>query len=186
MTIEEIFSKISAHSIRGMMIHDGMANYYDFLGLHGFKRCHEYHYLHETLLNRKINRFFINKYNKLIPDSEVDSSSVIPAAWMRYTRQQVDNSTKRNAVESGFDAWVKWERDTCEFYSNMCIEFENMGEIAAAELLRDLILDNNREIKKAERMQLKFKATDYDMTYIVECQDRLHEKYKDKTEKIKL
>ena len=186
MTIEEIFSKLSAHSIRGMMIHEGMANYYDFLGLHGFKRCHEYHYLTETLLNRKIQRFYINKYNKLIPESEIDSSSVIPSAWLRYTRQNVDTSTKRNAVESGVNAWVDWERETCELYSNMCIELEDMGEIAAAELVRDLIMDNNREIKKAERMQLKLKATDYDMTYIVEVQHDLHEKYKHKTHKIKL
>lgn len=186
MTIEEIFSKLSAHTIRGMMIHEGMANYYDFLGFHGFKRCHEYHYLHETLLNRKIQRFYINKYNKLIPESEIDSTSVIPANWLRYTRQNVDATTKRNAVVSGFDMWVKWERDTCELYSNLCIELEDMGEIAAAELLRDLIMDNNREIKKAERTQLKLAATDYDMTYIVECQEKLHDKYKERTEKIKL
>ena len=184
MTIEEIFSKLSAHTIRGMMIHEGMANYYDFLGLHGYKRCHEYHYLSETILNRKVQRFFINKYNKLIPDSEIDSSSVIPDSWYKVSRQAVDKSTKRAAVESGFDMWVKWEHDTCKLYSQMCMELEAKGEIAAAELLRELINDNGREIKKAERMQLKLESTDYDMTYIVESQHELHKKYKRKVERM--
>ena len=44
MTIEEIFGRISQHMIRGMMTHDQLASYYDFLGLRGYKRCHEYHY----------------------------------------------------------------------------------------------------------------------------------------------
>lgn len=59
MTVEEIFSKISAHMIEGMMFHEQMCNYYDFLGLHGYKRCHEYHYLCETIEHRKLERFYI-------------------------------------------------------------------------------------------------------------------------------
>ena len=67
MTIEEIYGRISKHMILGMMIHDQLANYYDFLGLKGYKRCHEYHFLSETCAYRGLNRYFINHHNKLIP-----------------------------------------------------------------------------------------------------------------------
>ena len=185
MTVEEIFSQLSAHTIRGMMIHEGMANYYDFLGLHGFKRLHEYHYLSETLMNRKVQRFFINRYNKLIPESNVDSSSVIPATWYKTTRQAVDKSTKRAAVESGMIEWVNWEKETCELYSRMYMELEAKGEIPAAQFLCDMVKAVAKELKKAERMHLKFESTDYDMTYIVESQHWLHEKFKKKTKEIR-
>ena len=185
MTIDEIFSKLSAHTIRGMMIHEGMANYYDFLGLHGFKRMHEYHYLSETLMNRKVQRFFINRYNRLIPDSEIDSSSVIPAAWYKTTRQAVDKSTKRAAVESVMLEWVTWEKETCDLYSKMYMELEAKGEIVAAEFVCNMIKDVARELKKAERMHIKLESTDYDMSYIVQCQHELHEKFKRKTKEIR-
>ena len=54
MTVEEIFSKVSAHMIKGMMIHDQLASYYDFLNLHGFKRCHDYHYNKEAKAYRAL------------------------------------------------------------------------------------------------------------------------------------
>ena len=40
MTVDEIFSKLSGHMIKGLMIHDQMSDYYDFLSLRGYKRCH--------------------------------------------------------------------------------------------------------------------------------------------------
>ena len=185
MTVEEIFSQLSAHTIRGMMIHEGMANYYDFLGLHGFKRLHEYHYLCETLMNRKVQRFYINRFNKLIPESQVDSSSVIPATWYKVSRQDVDKSTKRAAVESGMIQWVQWEKETCELYTRMYMELEAQGDIVAAEFLCDMIKDVAKELKKAERLHLKLEATDYDMTYIVESQHWMHNKFKKKTKELR-
>jgi len=41
MTIEEIFNKIASHMVEGIMIHDEMANAYDFLGLFGFAKLHD-------------------------------------------------------------------------------------------------------------------------------------------------
>ena len=45
MTNEEIFNKLASHMIEGIMIHDEMSRAYSFLGLEGFKLCHEYHFL---------------------------------------------------------------------------------------------------------------------------------------------
>lgn len=101
MAIEDIYSRITQHMIRGMMIHEQLANYYDFLGLYGYSKCHEYHYLEETKSFRDVNKFFIKVFNKLIPELPVDSSSIIPPTWFQYTRQDVDNETKKRAVQNG-------------------------------------------------------------------------------------
>ena len=33
MTVEEIFKELATHALKGMMVHEEMCNYYDFLGL---------------------------------------------------------------------------------------------------------------------------------------------------------
>ena len=184
MTCEEIFSELAAHMIKGMMIHEQLANYYDFLGLKGYKRCHEYHFLHESCMFRKLNRYYINHYNKLIPEKKVDDPQVIPNTWYRYTRQEVDSGTKKNAVKTGLERWVAWERETKELYQSMYQEVVNNGSIAAALFIECLIKDVDCELKKAERYHLNKLATNYDMIDIIEEQKHKHAKYKEMTEKV--
>ena len=66
MTVEEIYADVAAHMIEGLMIHEQLANYYDFLGLGGYKRCHEYHYIEESVKYRGLYRYFINQKNDSI------------------------------------------------------------------------------------------------------------------------
>lgn len=183
MTVEEIFVKLSAHMINGMMFHEQMANYYDFIGLCGYKRCHEYHYICETIEHRKLNRCYINKYNKMIPEPEFDNQSVIPPNWYRYTRQEVDNSTKRNVVENGVAEWLKWERETHKLYTDMYKELYDLGEITSAAYMECLIHKVEKEIKHAERKQLDLEAVEYNLSYVIGKQQCIHDKYKKKLEK---
>lgn len=184
MTVEEIFGKISEHMIQGMMLHEQMCSYYDFLSLHGYKRCHEYHYFCETAEHRKIQRFFINRYNKLIPTSDIENHSVIPSSWYKYDRQSVDTSTKRNAIKTGFSVWISWETETRDLYTQLYEELEKSGEISAAEKVCDLIKKVDMEIKKAERKILDLESVGYDMVMIVESQHKIHEKYRRKLKKM--
>lgn len=184
MTIEEIFSKIASHMIEGIMIHEQLANYYDFLGLKGCKRCHEYHYFCESAEYRKLQRYFINRYNKLIPEADFKNDSVIPSNWYRYTRQEVDSSTKRNAVKSGLAQWIKWEKETRTLYTEMYKTLEDMQEYVSAEMICHLLKKADKEIKQAERKQLELESVDYDLILITSCQHDMHEKYRHKLEKL--
>ena len=128
MTVEEIFGKISTHMLNGVMVHEQLANYYDFLGLCGYKKCHEYHFYSESISYRDICSFYISTYNKLISEQIPDTSSVIPQSWYRYSRFDVDINTKKNAIQTGLNKWVNWERDTKKFYESMYKELINIGE----------------------------------------------------------
>lgn len=182
MTVAEIFSKLSAHMLTGIMFHEDLANYYDFLGLAGYKRCHEYHSLAEYAEYRSVCRYYINHYNKLIEYSESTQKQVIPESWYSYSRQDVDMTTKKNSVRNGLSMWVDWERKTKTAYEEMYKEMLDIGEIAGACKIKCLIKDVDRELKHAERYLLNKIAVDYDMTYIIGEQDCLHDKYKKKTE----
>ena len=183
MTVEEIFSNISSHQILGLMVHTQLADYYDFLGLEGYKRCHEYHALKETCNYRGISRYFINHYNKLIPEQKIEDPEMIPQSWYNYTRQDVDNGTKRSAVKTALDKWVDWEKDTKELYEQMYKELMELDEVAGACKVKELICEVDEELKKAERYQLNKMMTEYNLSDIVHEQARKHKKYKKKLAK---
>lgn len=183
MELKEIYSKIAEHMVNGMMLHDQLANYYDFLGLKGYKRCHEYHFLAETLNYRSLNRYFINHHNMLIPETRFDNKSAIPDNWYMHVRQDVDMATKRDAVKTALVKWVEWERETKQFYEQMYQELMDIDEVASACKIKEFILDVDQELKKAERYHLNKEAVNYDMSVIIEEQDKKHKKYDKKCKK---
>lgn len=179
MTPEEIFTKILNHMVKGLMVHEQLANYYDFLGLQGYRRCHEYHFLSESRCYRKLYHYYIKKYNKLLPEFRFENPNIIPQDWLAYYRQQVNMKTKRSAVKEGLDQWIKWEGSTCTLYEKMYKELIDLGEFAAAEEISKLIKEVEEELQTAEQYQLNKLSIDYDMTSIIEEQKSLHNKYKE-------
>ena len=177
MTLDEIYSKLATHMIKGMMFHEQMANYYDFLGLKGYKRCHEYHFFSESASFRCISRYAINHSNKLIELDRVDDPEAIPSSWFKYNRHDVDANTRMNAVKSGVQNWVEWETDTKELYERMFKECMAINEVATAFKVKEFVLDVDKELKCAERKMIKLSAIDYDMSVIMPEQDELHDKY---------
>lgn len=180
MTVEEIFKELSSHMIKGVMIHEQMSDYYDFLNLHGYKRCHEYHAKCEMRGMRKLHRYFINHYNRLIEEENIENPNLIPASWYRYTRQEVDTNTKRNAVKTGIEKWVAWEKETKELYETMYDELMSLGEVASANKLSCYIHKVDKELKWATRKHINLVTADYDIGYILGEQDHLHDWYKEK------
>ena len=186
MTVEDIYSKLAAHMIQGLMAHEQLANYYDFLGLKGYKRCHEYHYLEETCNYRKLCRYFINHHNKLIPESEVDNPEIIPQSWYKYSRQDVDTTTLTNAVKNGVSTWVNWEKQTKQLYEEMYKELMDINEVASAMKIKEFICDVDKELKCAERKYLELKAVDYSLEYVISVQHDIHDKYKKKMKELEV
>lgn len=177
MTVEEIFSKLDNHIIKGLMIHEQMMNYYNFLGLYGYKKCHEYHYMCETMTHNKLNNYYITHYDKLIDESAIEIPEIIPSSWYKYTRQDVDASTKKNAVKMGLEKWVDWERETKNLYEEMFSELMQIGEVSGAMFVRCLIKDVDHELSKAEKYKLTKETLSYDISHIISEQSKKHEKY---------
>lgn len=181
MTASNVFSKISAHLVEGMMIHDRMADYYDFVGMMGFKRIHEYRFLKDAVEMRGIHRYFINHFNMLLPESDVSVTWQIPPSWDGHTRDDVRAETKRNAVISGMDKWVEWEHETKKLYEQCYGELCDIGEVAAACKVKELVSDADMTAKCADRLYIKLKGMDYDMPTIYIIQDEIHSEYDEKT-----
>lgn len=182
MSAEKIFTELKEHMLRGLMIHEELANYFSFLCLDGYSSCHEYHYEEESCSYRKLNKYYISHYNKLIPKrAGVETPQIIPANWYAYNRKEVDTNVKRNAVKEALQMWVSWETETKELYEKKYIELCDIKDIAGALFIKDLIKDVTDELKKAEEQMIKLTTSGYDIIYILDEQDFLKEKYSKKT-----
>lgn len=179
MAYSEIFSELSAHFIKGMMVHYQMANYYDFLSLCGFKRYHEYQFKCDSCNYRRLNRFYINHYNRLIMEKPVSDPKIIPESWYRYSRDDVDPETKKTAIRNGISEWIKWETSTLAKLQQAHLDLFDDGEVASAELISDFIKDVQKELKCAKRMYIDLSAIDFDLCYILDKQKGIHDKYKE-------
>lgn len=184
MTVSEIFEKISTRQIEGMMLHNDMANYYDFLGLKGYKRMHEYHYLCESIGSRKTNRYFINNYDMMIKPVPVNSESHIPMIWFDYSRIDVEPDSKREAVKSSVDKWINWKHETMRHYEQLFAELMTINEVEASFYVHKLAKDARKELKYAKRLRICLKSVGYDLDAIIESQNELHEYFKCKSARI--
>ena len=104
--------------VEGIMIHDELANGYDFMGLYGFAKCHDYHHLEETCSYRKISHYYATHYHKLLLVDTQERQKIIPDAWRKYTTFDVDTNTKRSAIKDMMKKWVDWEHDTKKLYQD--------------------------------------------------------------------
>jgi len=177
-----IFSEIVVHQIEGVMIHDDIANIMDFMGLRGFKREHEYHALKEFCEMRSVNRYAINHVN-YIPNGKGANRpvTIIPESWYNASRFKVSESERKNKIKEVYDKWREYETQTKVFYQSKFEELCELGAIASANKINCLIKDVDKELKRVERKMLEYDAVGWDMLYIVEQQECIHDEYEQKT-----
>lgn len=184
MNIDEIFNKIVTHMLEGMMMHEQLANYFNFLSLEGYQYCHDYHYLEETISHRDIQKYFLDHYNKLIPESQPNVIQVIPSNWYKYKKENIDIDTKQEGIRKGFLAWNNWEFETKKLYENCYNELINMNEIAAAEVVRSLVVDVDEELAELMKIYFNILAVNFDLTVLVPEQKEMKKNYLKKMKKI--
>lgn len=78
MTLEEIFSELAAHMIKGLMIHDQMQSYYCFLSLKEYARCHKEQYREESEDYLRLKKHYFKYHNRLIKERSIDNPNLIP------------------------------------------------------------------------------------------------------------
>lgn len=188
MPFEEICKLIAQRLLQGCMNHEQFANYYDFLGLEGYSIFHEYHFFEQMHGYREFITYYIDHQDKLVQDFSPNSLStfnIIPDNWYDYTRDDVDLNTRRNAVKSGLEKYIHWEKETKKFLEDMYTQTIQQGFIGISIQIKKYIKSVEEEIKHANKVYLEIKATDYDMPTVVAKQDYLIKKYTKKLRQIK-
>lgn len=186
MTVNEIFSTLSTHMIQGMMVHEQLMNSYRFLSLPGYAKCHEYHYLEETIGHIRLLEFATNRYDFLISPGKPNDPDIIPEHWYYNERRQgIPIEQKVEAIAASFDEWIRWESETLQLYKDSYTYLLSANEIDVAEFVKDYIVDVSSELIFAKNEQLAKESMNYDMTSIVEEQEAYEKRYAKKLRKLK-
>lgn len=163
MDIQDIFARIKARMLEGMVFHDEMARYYDFLGMCGMRDCHRDRYHDETDGYIELCEYYMHTHNKLIPTIPMQRPDVIPESWYMYMRQDVDNGTKKSSYKNAMKKWVDWETGTHDLLEDMCGELLNSGEIADAIYIARYIKDVSEELKEATDKHIRLESNGYEL-----------------------
>lgn len=188
MPFEEICKLVAQRLLQGCMNHQQFANYYDFLGLEGYKFFHDYHFFEEMHGYREFMSYYIEQYDKLITDyvsQSLTAFTIIPNNWYDYLREDMDINTRRSAVKSGIEKYLRWQKETKKFLEDMYSQCIQQGFIGMSICIKKHICSVEEQIQKANRTYLELKATDYDLPTIVSKQQYLIKKYKKKLCQIK-
>ena len=154
MDVNEVFARLKARMLGGMVFHDEMVHYYGFLNLDDWVEEHKCHYEEESEGYRELCDYYMNHYQMLIPNEPMERPDIIPESWYRYTRKDVDTATKRNAIIVGVRKWVEWEEHTKQIYEDMWKELVGIGEIAAAQFMSRYIRGVDDELKCAQKKHI--------------------------------
>lgn len=179
-----IFMNISTRQIQALMFHGKLADLYDFLGLMGFKRLHEYQYLVESAGMRGIHRYYINHHNKLLEDDSINDPDVIPKEWIRYTRFDVTPQVRKQATEKSFEQYQQWETETKMIYEGYAKQLLENGFVADYNKVMSLVKDVDQELKTLDRLIIELKSVSYDPIYLATIQNKIHECYREKEKEI--
>lgn len=174
MKTEEIFKNIALHMLKGIMIHEEMANCFAFLNLKRYEIMQEERYLDESKELSKVNSFYISQYGKLIPKILVaEFPKIIPDVFYNHTVDDLTSNNIRQSVKDLFNAWVKWETETKELYEQCYIDLiDNNSDVSASIIIEKMLVDVNSELEVAKKFWYKLKSCDFDIVFILEDQDR--------------
>lgn len=183
MTVEDVFAEVNAHMIQGLMVHSQMANYYGFLGLKGYSKCHLYHYWMEGKCHVKLMEYYFKYHNKLIKDMPVEDPKLIPKSWYNYEMKDVDITTKRNAVKAGMEKWVEWEENTVKTFKKAYKDLLSLGAVEDANYIMNLLEEAREELSEVKYWHMMKIAQDFEIGPILAEQDKKQHKYKKKIHK---
>lgn len=186
MSCEEIFQTLRDRQITALMFHDQSADLFDFLGLKGFKRMHEYQYVSESIGHRRLSEYYLNHHNKILPESYVENPRAIPGDWIKYTRFEVTTAIRRQAVEKSFIDYHNWESETREVYCHCAKRLWELGYLDDFNQVNCLVQDVSLELKYLERMIISLRSISYDPVQVEAMQQELHDHYKCKMEKLEI
>ncbi len=180
MTVEEIFNKINIHMMEGLIFHKELAKAYDFLGLYGYSKCHEYHHLEELKNEYELSHYYATHYFRFLSDNYTLSVKVIPDTWYKYSSQSVDNTTRKNAIKELMMKWQNWEQSTKKLYQEMYTELTNLSEVASAIKISKYLQDVDKELCTIQKEILYLEGINYNLEIILPEQATLRNKYKKK------
>ena len=168
MTVDEVFTAIVSHMVKGVMMHEQLSSYYAFAGLHGYEKYHSDRYIEESKTLIKTSSYYTSRYGRLIQDIKIDIPKLIPQSMYKHTTEELGVNDIRQIVKATLKEWVDWEAETKELYEDCYAKLiSDNTAVADAMFVAKLIKEVDKEHSEAYSFWLYKKSTDFDINVII-------------------
>lgn len=172
MTCEEIYGMVDSRMVEALMFHSDMMIYFDFLGLDGYSKKHEYQYFKESKGRKCFQRFIMDTTNKIVCEHNIKNPHAIPEEWYKHTRMDVGSNVLSKSVKEGFEKYKKWEEETLTMFEMIAAEFLSRGRMIVYDKILEYCVEVSKELSYIYKDYENLVTTEFDWNYIMDRQKK--------------
>lgn len=101
--LQRLYSELINRMKQGVEMHEQLADYYGFLNLPGYQKCHEYQMLCELLTYRKAKDMYMREYNQLVQPATM-MNNMNNMSNMTNNSNSGNNSNNQSNYTSNYNA----------------------------------------------------------------------------------
>lgn len=117
--LQTLYSELINRMKQGVEMHEQLADYYAFLNLPGYQKCHEYQMLCELLTYRKAKDMYMKEYNQLVQPPYMVSGMLSNMTNMANNNQNQNNNNNNN--QNGMNNGMSSMMNSGKNYANNVI-----------------------------------------------------------------
>lgn len=99
--LQALYSELINRMKQGVEMHEQLADYYAFLNLSGYQKCHEYQMLCELLTYRKAKDMYMKEYNQLVQPTHMVNGMLSNMANNANNNNQQNQMNPTNMNNNG-------------------------------------------------------------------------------------
>ena len=119
--LQTLYSELINRMKQGVEMHEQLADYYNFLNLPGYQKCHEYQMLCELLTYRKAKDMYMKEYNQLIQPTYMVSNMLTNMTNMANNNNNNGNNNNNNQGMNGNNNGMTSMMNSGKNYANNVI-----------------------------------------------------------------
>ncbi|MEG0431037.1 MAG: hypothetical protein RR420_05440 [Anaerovoracaceae bacterium] len=157
-----LFNKIMGHQLKGIMIHNDLANLSGFYGLHNFQKWHMCRVQEETEDHLKTQSHYILYHEKMpVPDKPSIPSLIPHEAYSKRTREMTGDMRKKFVYEM-MEKWKSWEEETIELHM-AAVQFLEKYQCYDVFFFKKMLKDTYCEYKEVVKCMEKLRSQGHDI-----------------------
>lgn len=178
MSEKDIFADVLRNILEGLMFHNQMIMYFDYMGLTGLADLQRCRFRDENKEMMHLQRYFVECYGTVPNEANVEARNYIPMEWQSDDRALLRAEQKRDFVKFGIETWKDWEDKSKARYSKAYFDLSDVQDAGGTERLGLLVQSVEQELRYVSGLMDRLRGCDYDMIAVVELDRCAVKEYK--------
>jgi len=171
----DLLMDVSDRMKQALDFHREQYDLMNFLSLSGYSAWHEFHLSEESSSKNKLKAFISTHTDYIVSDEPTKDVGLIKSLIGKKPRSEIGNRVE--IIKSAWEAYRKWEYDSCKMYSEIAKQLSDIGDMPAYLYVNRIVDDVHGELTEIKNYIVTLENHSYDMPQIQSEQDTIAEKY---------